>query len=112
MISERTFQLWEYRASHGQLLIRSPKSATQATNLDLIYRGVEFVYIPKVFKGIELSEATHEELDRTKSIVGPRYEFPQTFILVSEKKRYWIAAFFFDAKENDLDIFESGLGVG
>jgi hypothetical protein len=109
MISERIFQLWHYRVSHGQLLIRSPKSPTQTTNLDLVFRGVEFVHFPKAFKGLEVTEPTKEELDRTRRVVGPRYEFPKTFILVSEDKRYWIAAFFFDVKENDLDTFQSGL---
>ena len=41
--SGRTFQLWEYRVSHGSLLIRSPKGEDVAMNIDIICVGVERV---------------------------------------------------------------------
>ena len=51
----RDFQLWEYKVSHGQLLIRSPKDELHSKNLDLIFRGVQFISSPRHFRGIVLS---------------------------------------------------------
>jgi hypothetical protein len=39
----RRFQLWEYRVSHGSLLVRSPKGPDATTNVDLVFDGVEYI---------------------------------------------------------------------
>jgi hypothetical protein len=44
---DRRFQLWEYRVSHGSLLIRSPKGPDAEMNIDLVFSGVEFVACPR-----------------------------------------------------------------
>jgi hypothetical protein len=37
--SDRSFQVWAYSVSHGQLLIRSPKSEATPENIDLAFVG-------------------------------------------------------------------------
>jgi hypothetical protein len=98
--------------SHGQLLIRSPKSQTAAKNLDLIFRGVAFLTLPSVLRGIQITEPTRAEVEQYQGIVGPRCEPPAIHVLRSEDKRFWVAAASFEVRENDLEIFEDGLGIG
>ena len=107
MISDRIFQLWSYKVSHGQLLIRSAKSQTEAKNLDLIFRGVAFITLPGVLRGVRIVEPTLEEVERHQRIVGTRYEPPTIYILVSEEKRHWVAAASFEIRENDLVLDSS-----
>jgi hypothetical protein len=51
----RTFQVWEYQVSHGNLLIRSPQapaskhSPEQVTNLDLHFFGVDYFELPCLY---------------------------------------------------------------
>ena len=56
MKSSRTFKIWEFQISHGQ--IRSPKApatssaAEQVTNLDVVCRGVDYLAIPSLDEGL------------------------------------------------------------
>ncbi|POZ50297.1 hypothetical protein [Methylovulum psychrotolerans] len=52
----RTFQLWEYHVSHGSLLIRSPKSLDEATNIDIICSGVDYLSAPRFIYNLEITE--------------------------------------------------------
>jgi hypothetical protein len=38
---DRRFQFWQYRVSHGELLVRSPKDAAHPRNVDLMRRTRE-----------------------------------------------------------------------
>lgn len=46
MESSRRFQLWEYRVSHGSLLIRSPRCPQERTNIDVIFDGAKYRLSP------------------------------------------------------------------
>ena len=47
----RQFQLWEYRVSHGQMLLRSVPSGEDATNVDVLFWGVSRIDLPTRFDG-------------------------------------------------------------
>ncbi len=112
-VSDRTFKIWEYQVSHGQLLIRSPKApATNAapertTNIDLAFVGVEYMALPRVFRGLELSDPTREELKQLELLLGRPLEPENVRMLVSEGRRFSVVASSFTVSENDWDIFES-----
>ena len=110
-ISQRRFQLWFYRVSHGQLLIRSPKSDTEATNYDLMFFGVVFMHLPTIFIGIEIVDANPDELQHIQKMKVPYGQMLRPYILSSANNRYWIAANSFETDENDLDIFDSKLDI-
>lgn len=57
----RTFQLWEYRVSHGSLLIRSPKTEDHSTNVDVLCYDVLHVDAPRFIGVAEISVATEED---------------------------------------------------
>jgi len=107
--TNRVFQFWEYRVSHGSLLIRSPKSTDETRNVDIIFAGVEYVAIPRFFRGIEIVEPTLAEVQALERKLGT--DIPSNFvhIIASSAQRFSIVAAGFKVEENDLDIFESPL---
>jgi hypothetical protein len=111
--SNRTFKVWEYQVSHGQLLIRSPKAPATArtpeclTNVDLIFLGVEYLAIPRIFHGIEVATPINEEGKNIEVVLGKSVDAGNIIILVSEGKRFVIVASVLKVYENDWDIFRS-----
>lgn len=111
--AHRVFKLWEYQVSHGQLLIRSPKSqATLSspellTNVDLVCLGVEYLAVPRLFRGLELVPPTPTELEALEVLVGNAIAADGVRILLSQGRRFPVVAASFSLSENDWDIFES-----
>jgi hypothetical protein len=109
----RDFMVWEYQISHGQLLIRSPKSPAtgslpeRRTNVDLVFLGVEYMRLPSVFCGLTLALATAEELQLLEGALGRAPEPDWVRMLVSGGHRFMVVAAAVVISENDWDIFES-----
>ncbi|PTY02774.1 hypothetical protein DB347_22770 [Opitutaceae bacterium EW11] len=109
MKSTRVFQTWEFRVSHGQLLIRSPKGKSDPTNQDVIFHGVEFMEIPRYFSGLEVADATEEETRKVAMKIPDRIKKVKVFVLISANQRSLVAAAAFKQSENELDIFVTSL---
>jgi len=105
----RVFQLWEYRVSHGSLLIRSPQSAGETRNVDIIFAGVEYLAIPRFFRGIEIVEATPAEIRLLEERLAKDISSKSVHIIASSAKRFPIVAASLKLEENELEIFESPL---
>ena len=103
----RRFQLWEYRVSHGSLLVRSPKGPDATTNVDLVFDGVEYICCPRMLRGAELVEATPEDIQRVRRDVGEVREPDRLFVLVSGGARYFVVASSCRVDEHTADIFDS-----
>ena len=54
--SQRTFQLFSYAVTHGQLLLRSCKTAIDPTRVDVLFREVRAMELRSWFEGIEIVE--------------------------------------------------------
>lgn len=106
MFYDRRFQIWEYKVGHQQLLIRSPKSQDHATNLDLIFVGVDYLAVPKSMNGISIVPANQAELEFASAFAGSH---SQVIVLETGGKRHTVVAAKFRVFENDLDLFESSL---
>ena len=106
---DRRFQLWEYRVSHGSLLIRSPKGPDAETNIDLVFSGVEFVGCPRMLRGLELVEVTPDDVQRVGAEFGPVVAPDQVFVLRSAGARHLVIASSCRVSENLDDIFDSPL---
>jgi hypothetical protein len=110
---DRDFKVWEYQISHGQLLIRSPKapatdvSPERRTNIDLVFLGVEYMSLPRVFRGLTLDRATAEELQLLEATLGKAPEPDCVRMLVSSGKRFPVIAASVVVSENEWDIFNS-----
>lgn len=104
--SDRRFQLWEYKVSHGSLLIRSPKSSETVRNVDLVFVGVEYLAVPRVLDGVVVDKGTEED-HAAVSAEFDRVDPERLFVLVSADRRYPIVAVACRAAENDGEIFDS-----
>jgi hypothetical protein len=108
-VSDRLFQIWDYNVSHSQMLLRSPVSPGDIRNIDIIFWGIDYLGIPSKFQGIEVCEATAEEMAAIHSTVGQKYVKPRVYCLSTGGARFFVAAVGFKILENDLDLFESSL---
>lgn len=104
--SNRRFRLWDSRVSHDQLLIRSPATPEIATNIDIVFWGVEFISFPTLFRGPEIERGSDE---RDAGLISVQPTNGELFVIVSDEKRFAIVAAGFKVLENTLDIFESSL---
>ena len=111
--SGRTFKVWEYQVSHGQLLIRSPKAPATGTspefltNVDLVCLGVEYMAVPRVLHGLELLPPSPDEMRHLEIALGKAVALDNAKVLASDGKRFSVVASSFSLSENDWDIFES-----
>lgn len=101
------FQFWEYRVSHGQLLVRSPKSPTQASNVDIAFAGVEYVDLPRYLRELEIDEPEEADIAFAEHRLGRPIEAKAVFVLKVEGKRHIVVAAAVRVTESDMDIFES-----
>jgi hypothetical protein len=104
---DRTFQLWEYKVSHGSLLIRSPKALGVSTNIDLVCVGVEYLAVPRHIKGLDLVEPSSEEISQLSELLGKPIEASRVRLILSGGHRFSIVAVSFRMSENEDDVFAS-----
>lgn len=107
MFYDRHFQIWEYKVSHQQLLIRSPKSHEHTTNLDLVFVGVDYLALPVSFDGITVVPPNDAEQQFARTCSS--FDSAQAIILESGGQRHLVVAAKVRVFENDLDLFESSL---
>ena len=102
---DRSFQVWDYRVSHGSLLIRSPKGPRFEHNIDLVFVGVDYLSIATILRGVALEQGSQEELAATGFawIGSPG----KVYALTSANRRHLIAAAGCRVDENDGDIFDT-----
>ena len=103
---DRRFQLWEYRVSHGALLIRSPKGPDSETNIDLVFSGVEYVACSRMLRGVDLAPVTPEDVRRVGDAFGSVVAPDQVFVLLSAGVRHLVVASSCRVSENLDDIFD------
>lgn len=104
--SSRVFKLWYYHISHGELLVRSIKSADNAKNIDIIFTDVTYVELPYILKNLKIEEATNEDLLYIKGKIDKGVRLENIIVLSSNDKRYFVVAFKIKVVENELDMFE------
>ncbi len=101
------FQLWEYRVSHGQMLVRSPKSPTQDVNVDIVFAGVEYVDLPRYLRELEIDEPTEADIAFAVDRLGKPVEANAITVLTAKGKPHIVVAAALNVGESDMDIFES-----
>jgi hypothetical protein len=65
--SDRTFVVFSYSASHGLLLLRSPKANPTPTRVDVLIQDVRAIEIRSWFDGIEILEVQSDYLREFRS---------------------------------------------
>jgi len=69
------FQWWLYSVSHGQLLLRSTRSPTRDTQIDLLFKDVGFVCMPTSVENIEISTGDESDLPQGMRLPAGRKVF-------------------------------------
>jgi hypothetical protein len=103
----REFQLWQYRVSHGELLVRSPKDSKHPRNADVMFAGVDYVELPRFLIDLEVDEPSDEDATRAQDRLGKSIERKTVFVLKSQGRRCIVVAAGMKVAESDMDIFES-----
>ena len=68
--AERCFQLWSYSVGMARLLLRSTKSDTFATRIDVLFQNVKALKLPTSLDGLVVTDADVEEAMRISSETG------------------------------------------
>jgi hypothetical protein len=56
--SERRFEIWDYTASHSQLLLRGAKTNLEQTRIDVLFKGVTVMNLPTYLDGISIEKSS------------------------------------------------------
>ena len=107
--SSRMFRVWEYRVSHSQLLLRSPKNDAEPENHDVIFFGVEHLDLPTSLMGIAITGGEAAEIAGGQNQRRKASPAAKQFALDSGGHRYRVVAAGVREQKNKLDLFESSL---
>ncbi len=107
--SDRAFQIWTYSVSHGQLLVRSPKSKKYPTNVDVSFFGVKLIDLSTGFIGLTIEDASPEEITAAQHRLREPSWIGRVYRLTSESRKFFVAAVDIQVSENSLDFRETEL---
>ena len=103
----RRFQIWAYTVGHGQLLLRSTKSDTLPTRVDILFKSVSAVHLLTTLNGLTVSEASETEKAEPYLAFtshGPKGQ--KVFIVRSSGFVGYVAAGTVVWHEDDLEYFQ------
>jgi hypothetical protein len=112
LLKGRQFQLWEYRVSHGSLLIRSPASPSitgksAQFSVDILCHGVEYISAPRHLGEISISRATDMEIEMVTKMLRKKVQPSSVWALQNSDNRFLLVAADVIVREHRGDIFES-----
>ena len=111
LLKGRSFQLWEYRVSHGSLLIRSPAGLQHDSSVDIICVGVEYIAAPRHLGEISISHPADVEIVTLEAILGKELDLARVWALQGTHQRFLIVAAALKVGEHRGDIFDSPFDV-
>jgi hypothetical protein len=103
----RIFQVWEYRVSHKQLLLRCPKSSDSSKNFDVMFYNVQYMDLPSVLRDLEIEQPNQSDIAFAESRIGEAVSGGNVFVLKSGNQRYIVVAGGAAVSENSMGLFES-----
>ena len=103
---DRKFQLWYYTVSHGELLIRSPKTPDNPKNIDIMFIDVIYSELPRYLYNLKIEETKSEDIIYLQERLNGPTKLGEVTVLLSNGKRYFVAASLIKIDENELDMFE------
>ena len=103
---DRKFQLWYYTVSHGELLIRSPKTPDNPKNIDIMFIDVIYSELPRYLYNLKIEETKSEDIIYLQERLNGPTKLGEVTVLSSNGKRYFVAASLIKIDENELDMFE------
>ena len=110
--SDRQFRLWEFRVSHSQLLVRSPRSPDleASENIDLIFLGVDYLCLPDHMAGVHVSVGSPTALaEVAERLARPISRGSNLYEVMSQGKQHLVVAAQLGVAHTTCDIMESSL---
>ena len=115
-VSLKQFVLWDVSPSHSQLLMRHRES--DGNNVDIVFVGVFFMQIPRLFRGLKLeiapsdqAEAIFEEIGWTRNSNHRKAGTKRIFRITSDGRAYYLGAVGWRVDRNSLGPRESSLEI-
>lgn len=103
----RRFQLWEYHISHGSALVRSPRGPGEASNIDIMLFGVEYMALPRHLEAVRIEAGTEEERRQLERAIGREVRPERVWAIISAGLRHLVVAAKVEVRETITEIFES-----
>jgi hypothetical protein len=69
--SDRTFRLWAYTVSHAQLLLRSTRTESHPTRIEVLFKDVRYVALPTTMEGIAVYRCDASEVPPELATLSP-----------------------------------------
>jgi hypothetical protein len=105
--STRHFRLWRATASHGLLLLRSNKSATQTTRVEVLFKPVRALKLRASFDGLRVREPNDLERSEIFAEAGePDNSEARIFVVESGTFRGYVVASAMQVVEDDGEYDE------
>lgn len=109
---ERRFSMHLYWVSHGLLLLRSGKSNTESTRVDILFRDVTWMALPAWFDGLRITAATPEDLPlRLPTPIQREVHLRRVYRLTAEEIDHFVVAGRVSVAEDERSYFEDSLLV-
>ncbi len=106
---ERMFQVWGYTVSMGRLLLRSTKSETFPTRVDVLFQNVKAIFLPTSLDGLVVEVADATTADRVTRETGLLADEDTTFFeLRTAHGVGYVVAGVVVADEDHGEFFEPG----
>ena len=104
---ERVFQVWAFTVSMGRLLLRSTKSGSFRTRVDVLFQNVKAINLPTQLDGLVVSVAGPEAEKRIIEATGLLPDADATFFeLECSGRRGFVIAGVAVEDEDEGEFFE------
>lgn len=104
------FRIFDYFASHSQLLIRCSEVGEENTaNTDLRFHGVKYVDLPIYFENPIVRAGTQADFEAVANRLQQAIirEFQEVFVVEANQQRYYVLAGGLELSENELPPLQS-----
>jgi len=110
---EGSYSMLEYSRSHSELLLRKRVKKNGYSNIDIIFKSIQYISLPSTITGIEISRITDNlEINFLKKTFNFITEYNYVIYCIKnlEGRKSYVNGGLFGVFENKLDILESSLG--
>lgn len=105
---ERVFQVWAYTVGMGRLLLRSTKSETFPTRVDVLFQNVKAMSLPTLVDGLAVTIADRASEERITAETGFLPDEDTTFFQLNTSRGVgYVVAGVVALDEDEGEYFES-----
>jgi hypothetical protein len=111
---EGFFNIIDYSLTHNILLLRTYQIVEESIiNTDLKFKSVFYIEIPSYFDGLYVENGTPEDCEYVLNRCDPEFvstlKSEHVFVLITNRKKYFIGARLLVVENNNLGIGETSI---